>query len=77
MFLKEVSKSNVGKLDSCTKIKEGKGRLALGGVQVRRIWKYYFEDLYNVDNQEQVAVHMSCFEDVWIEKHFGRELRLR
>ena len=39
LFLKEVSKSNLGKLDSCSKIKERKGRLALGGVQVRRIWK--------------------------------------
>ena len=25
---------------------------------MRRIWKEYFEDLYNIDTQEQVPVHM-------------------
>ena len=49
LFWKEVSKASVGKVDSCSQIKGGKGRLALGEVEMRRIWKEYFEDLYNTD----------------------------
>ena len=29
-----------------------------GEIEVRRIWKDYFEDLYNIDTHEQVAVQM-------------------
>ena len=51
---KEVSKANGGKVESCSRIKDGNGRLAQGKDEVRRIWKEYFEDLYNIDTQEQV-----------------------
>ena len=40
------------------------GGLTLEEVEVRRIWKKYFEDLYNIDTQEQFAVHMCCFDGV-------------
>ena len=52
--------SNVkgGKVESCSRIKDGNGRLAQEGNKVRKIWKQYFEDLYNIDTQEQVAIHM-------------------
>ena len=36
----------------------GNERLAQGEVEVRRIRKEYFEYLYNIDTQEQDAVHM-------------------
>ena len=49
---------NGGKEESCSIIKGGNGRLALGTYEIRRIWMNYFEDLYNIDSQEEVAVHM-------------------
>ena len=58
LFWKEVSKVSGGRMKSCNRKKDGKRRLALGEDEVRRIWKNYFEDLYNIDIQEQVAVHM-------------------
>ena len=45
-------------------IKDGNGRLVLEEVEVQRIWKEYYEDLYNIDTQEQVAVHMCGFDGV-------------
>ena len=39
----------------------------------RRIWKEYFEDMYNVDTQEQVAVHMCVFDEIWRGNYFGGE----
>ena len=39
--------------------------VALGEDEVRRIliWKY-FEDLHNMDTQEEIAVHICGFDDV-------------
>ena len=48
LFWKEVNKENGGKVDNGSKIKDGNGRLALGEVEVQRIWNEYFEDLYNM-----------------------------
>ena len=50
-----------GKMESCTRIQGGNGRLALGKDEVQGIWKEYFEDLYNMDTQEKVLVHMCSF----------------
>ena len=35
-------------MESCSRIKDGNGRLALEEDEVRRIWKDYFEDLYKM-----------------------------
>ena len=43
-----------GKVESYSRIKDVRERLAQGEDEVRKIWKEYFEDLYNVDTQEQV-----------------------
>ena len=51
-------------MESCSRIKDGNGRLAQREDEVRKIWKVYFEDLYNVDHQEQVAVHMCGFDGI-------------
>ena len=51
-----MSKVNGWKVKSYIRIKYGNGRLTLGEDEVGRIWKDYFEDLYNIDSQEQVAV---------------------
>ena len=48
----------IGNCSGRSRIKDGNGRLVLEEVEVRRIWKKYFDDLYNIDTQELVAVHM-------------------
>ena len=44
-----------------SRINDGNGRLALEEAEVQRIWKKYYEDLYNIDIHEQFAVHLSVF----------------
>ena len=51
-------------LESWSRIKDGNGRLAQGKDEVQKIWKNYFEYLYNIDTQEQVAVHMCVFDGI-------------
>ena len=51
----------------------GNGRLTQGEDEVRRIWKKHFEDLYNIDTQDQVAVHICGFDLVRRSNYFGRE----
>ena len=41
--------------------------------EVRRIWEKYFEDLYNIDTQERVAVHMWGFDGIGKCNYFGGE----
>ena len=45
-----------GNVESCSRIRNGNGRLAQGEDEVRRRWKKYLEDLYNIDTHEQAAV---------------------
>ena len=40
---------------------------------MRKIWKEYFEDLYNIDTREQVAVLMCGFDGIWRGNYFGGE----
>ena len=35
--------------------------------------KAYFEDLYNIDTQEQLTVHMGSFDGIRRGNYFGRE----
>ena len=53
-------------MESCSRIKYRNVRLSYGENEVRKIWKEYFEDLYNLDTQEDVAVHMCGFD--WIRR---------
>ena len=64
LFWKEVSKANGGKVENSNRIKDGNGRLVLEESKVQRIWKEYYEHLYNIDTQEQDAVHMCGFDGV-------------
>ena len=41
--------------------------------ELKRIWKDYFEDAFNIDTQEQVAVHMCGFYGVQRGNYFGEE----
>ena len=47
--------------------------MVLEEAEVRRVWKEYYEDLYNIDTQEQVAFHMCSFDRVWRVNYFGGE----
>ena len=42
-------------------------------VELRRIWKEYYEDLYNIDTEERVAVHMRRLYGVRRGNYFGGE----
>ena len=41
---------------------------------MRRTWKEYFEDLYNIDTNRQIIVHMCGFDGVQRGNYFGGEL---
>ena len=56
-------------MESCSRIKHRDGRLAQGKDEVGRIWKEYFEDLYNVDTRE--LRNMYGFEGIWRGNYFG------
>ena len=60
-------------MESCSRIKNGNGRLAHEEDELRRILKEYFEDLYNIHTQEQIAVHIYGFDGIWRGNHFGGE----
>ena len=64
MFWKEVSKTNGGKVENSNRIKYGNGRLVLEKAEVLRICKECYEDLYNINTQELVAVHLFDFDGV-------------
>ena len=71
LFWKEVSNAKGGKLESCSRVKDG--WLAQGWDEARRIWKENFEDLYYTDTQEEVAVHTCGFDGIWKRNYFGGE----
>ena len=64
-------------MESCSRIKEGNVRWVQGEDEVRKIWKEYFEDLYDIDTQEQVVVHMHDFDGIRRGNYFGGELIAR
>ena len=55
------------------RINDGNGRLALEKVEVRRIWKEYFEDPYNKDTQGHVAIHLCSFDGIRRGNYFRVE----
>ena len=59
-----MSKANGGKMESFS-------RVAVGTV--RKIWKEYFEDLYNIDTGEEVAVHKCGFDGIRRGNYFRGE----
>ena len=40
---------------------------------MRKFWKEYFEDLYNIDTQEQAAIHIFGFVVIRGDNFFGEE----
>ena len=41
-------------MENCSRIKDGNQRVVQGEDEVRKIWKEYFEDLYNIDTQNRL-----------------------
>ena len=68
-----MSNAKGGRVESCSRVKDGNGRLTHGEDEARKIWKKYFEDLYNVNTQEEVAVLMCGFDVIRRGNYFGRE----
>ena len=71
LFWKGMSNAKKGKVKGRSRIKDGNGMLARGEEKMRRIWKEYFKDLYNIDTQEQGAVHMCVFDGIRTGNYFG------
>ena len=65
--------ANGEKVESCSRIKDENDRLALGEVKVRRIWREYFEELYDIEPQKQVAVNMYGFDGIRRGNYVGEE----
>ena len=77
-----MSNAKEGKVESCSRVKNGNGRLAQEDEETRNIWKEYFEDLYNINKQEEFALHMCGFDGIHrevntLEESQLEELRLR
>ena len=60
------------KMESWSRIKDENGSLAQGEDEVRKIWKYFL-DLYHIDTQEEVAVHMYDFDGIPRGNYFRGE----
>ena len=60
-------------MESCSWIKDGGGRLAQVEDEVRRIWKDYFENLYNKVTQEHVPFQMCIFDGILRGNYLGGE----
>ena len=52
---------NGREVESCGRRKNRNEGLSVGEGVVRRTWSEYFEDLCNMDTEEQVMVHMCGF----------------
>ena len=70
---KELSKVKGGKVELLQN-KVWKKDLGLGDDEVRVKWNDYFGDLYNIETQEQVTVHMCGLDGVQRGSYFGGEL---
>ena len=66
-----------GKVENSNRIKDGNERLALEDVEMQRILKKYFEELYYIGTEEQIAFYIWGFEEVWRGNYFGREVTRR
>ena len=70
LFWKEVSNEKGEKVENCSRVKDGNGRLAQGEDEARKNWKEYFEDQYDIDTQEEVPVHMCGFDGIQRVNYF-------
>ena len=61
IHLSKVSKTKGGNVENFNIIKDGNGRLTLEEADVRRIWKEYYENLYNIDTTDIIF----SFDTVW------------
>ena len=50
-----------GNVESCSRTNKGNGRYSLGVDEIRRTCREHFENMYNIDTQEQLVVHLCDF----------------
>ena len=60
LFWKRVSNAKGREVESCSRIKDGNGRLVHGEDTVRRVWKEYFEDVYNIQKILRNRLQSTC-----------------
>ena len=60
-------------MESWSRINYRHVRLAMGEVEVQKILKEFFEDLYNIDTQEQDSVHIYGFDGAQRGNYFEGE----
>ena len=73
LFPNEVVKANGGKVESCSRIKDISDRLSMEEGGSAKDLKDYYEDLYNIDNQEEVGFRMYSFYGVQRSNYIGGE----
>ena len=69
LFWRKVSKAIGGKVENSNRIKDGYERLTLEEPEVRRIWKEYYENLYNIELRNRLqstCVALTGFGEVTI-----------
>ena len=67
-------------MKNSNRIKDGNGRVVLEEIEVRRIWKEYFEDLYKIQRNMLQSTRVALFRFRGVtnsEESRLRELRLR
>ena len=63
-------------MKSFSRIKNGKWRLPFDLDKVRRIWKDYFEEIYDANTKERVTVHMYGSDGIQRGNYFeGKPIR--
>ena len=72
-FKKEVGNENNLKVERCSWIKEGSGKLVVRENEVQRTRKYYFVDLCDGDTEEQLIILMCGFVGFHWGNYFGEE----
>ena len=73
LFWKEVKKARNSERNSCVSVKDGSGRALSGEEEVKKRWKEYFEQLYNVDIGARAKVNLFGFEGVSRSMYRGNE----
>ena len=58
LLWKEVGEVNGENMENYNSIEDRNGRLAVGEDEVRKTWKDYFEDLYEMYIQQQSSPHV-------------------
>ena len=68
-----MSYAKEGKVESCSRVKDGKGRLAFERLKCEGFGKYILKIFNNINTQEEVGVHICGYGRVRRRNYFGGE----